>query len=291
MPEQMLGHFLRSRDDYTYVMIKKTARRDYMSHIPIALTVASNDPTGGAGIIADIKTFHKFNVFGMAAITNLTAQNSQGIHEILEIPPEFLEEQLGSVFSDVIPYAMKSGMIPSIAMVDILKKYIKGYDLPFVMDPFIFSKKGDRIIDIEVQHKLANTLLPYASVVTPNIKETEAITGIEINKEVDIKTAANVFLKEIGVKSVLINDSQLTGEACDYLFTRTNEVKLSGPIIKSKNLRGVGSTFSAVITAELAKGKDLEYAFRKAKAFVSKAIEGGINIGKGNGPISHFIDF
>ncbi|CAD2072127.1 bifunctional hydroxymethylpyrimidine kinase/phosphomethylpyrimidine kinase [Phocicoccus pinnipedialis] len=261
-----------------------------MSHIPIALTVASNDPTGGSGVIADIKTFHNLNVFGMAAITNLTAQNSQGIHEILEIPPEFLEEQLSSIFSDAIPYAMKSGMVPSADMVDIIKKYIKGYDIPFVMDPFIFSKEGKRIIDTGLQNKLATTLLPYASVVTPNIKETEAMTGIDIKDESDIKTAANIFLKEIGVKSVLINDSQMTGKACDYLYTRTKEVKLSGPIIKSKNLRGVGSTFSAVITAELAKGQDLESAFRKAKMFVTKAIENGFDIGKGNGPISHFIE-
>ena len=261
-----------------------------MSHIPIALTVASNDPTGGSGVIADIKTFHKLDVFGMAAITNLTAQNSQGIQEILEIPPEFLEGQLSSIFSDAIPYAMKSGMIPSADMVEIIKKYIKGYDIPFVMDPFIFSKEGKRIITEEVQHKLATSLLPFASVVTPNIQETEAITGIEINTESDIKSAANVFLKEIGVKSVLINDSQMTGEACDYLYTRTKEVKLAAPIIKSKNLRGVGSTFSAVITAELAKGQDLEQSFRKAKLFVTKAIESGIDIGKGNGLISHFID-
>ncbi|OFL48490.1 MULTISPECIES: bifunctional hydroxymethylpyrimidine kinase/phosphomethylpyrimidine kinase [unclassified Nosocomiicoccus] len=258
--------------------------------LPIVLTVSSYDPTGGSGVNADLKAFQNLGVYGMSAITSLTAQNSSGIKDVLEIPDDFLEEQLKSIFDDTIPFAMKSGMITSIPMIEMLTKYVKQYHIPFVVDPYIFTREGQRIISEETTSVLKQQLLHHAAVVTPNINEAKSLTGIDIETEKDIETAAKIFLREIGVKAVIINDSNMTGEACDYLYTKTTSLKLTEAIVQTKNKRGSGSTFSAVITAEIAKGNSLEDAFRKAKRYVTAGLKNSLDIGKKNGPLNHFID-
>src|SRR5699024_6551260 len=299
--------------------------------LPVALTISGYDPTGGSGVNADLKTFQNLNVYGMSAITSLTAQNSQGIQEILDIPDDFLEKQLKSIFEDSIPFTMKSGMITSIHMIETITKYVKNYHIPFVVDlyiffidlvtfimksrritsihmietitkyvkiyhipfvvdPYIFSRDGERILSQEATAIVTNELLHHAAVVTPNLKEAESFTGIDIQSEKDIDTAAKIFLREIGVKAVIINDSNITGKACDYLFTKNNSLTLTEEIVDTKSKRGSGSTFSAVITAEIAKGNSLEDAFRKAKRYVTLGLQNSLDIGKKGGPINHFID-
>ena len=258
--------------------------------LPVALTISGYDPTGGSGVNADLKTFQNLNVYGMSAITSLTAQNSQGIQEILDIPDDFLEKQLKSIFEDSIPFTMKSGMITSIHMIETITKYVKNYHIPFVVDPYIFSRDGERILSQEATAIVTNELLHHAAVVTPNLKEAESFTGIDIQSEKDIDTAAKIFLREIGVKAVIINDSNITGKARDYLFTKNNSLTLTEEIVDTKSKRGSGSTFSAVITAEIAKGNSLEDAFRKAKRYVTLGLQNSLDIGKKGGPINHFID-
>lgn len=259
-----------------------------MAEFPIALTVAGNDPTGGAGILADSKTFHARGVYGMAALTSLTAQNTMGVQDVFNVPVEFLEKQLHSIFSDELPHAMKSGMIATVDMMEIVAQTVKKHDIPYVIDPVMIATSGDALIDETAIDFLRDALLPTAISVTPNIHEAEKISGRKIESFEDVKSVADIFLKEMGVQSVIIKGGHLEGDAVDYLFTRDNTVELSTPRIETSNTHGTGCTFSAAITAELAKGKTLEESFRLAKKYISSAIENNPGIGKGNGPVNHF---
>ncbi|TVT29384.1 bifunctional hydroxymethylpyrimidine kinase/phosphomethylpyrimidine kinase [Salinicoccus cyprini] len=259
-----------------------------MSRFPIALTVAGNDPTGGAGILADSKTFHSRGVYGMAAVTSLTAQNTMGVQDVFNVPVDFLEKQLYSVFSDETPHAMKSGMIATVDMMEIIARTADQYDIPYIIDPVMIATSGDALIEETSIDFLRESLLPAATSVTPNIHEAEKIAGIKIENATDIRKAADIFVKEIGVQSVIIKGGHLEGDAVDYLFTRDTTIELSEPRIETSNTHGTGCTFSAAITAELAKGKTLEESFRLAKKYISSAIRNNPGIGKGNGPVNHF---
>lgn len=257
-------------------------------NLPIALTVAGTDPTGGAGVLADIKSFHSRGVYGMAAVTSLTAQNTLGVQDAYNVPADFLDAQLESIFSDEVPHAMKSGMIATEAMMQVLKAYVVKYDIPFVVDPVMISTSGHNLIDEEAIDYLRSELLPAALTVTPNIMEAERLANIEIENEEDVGKAAKIFIEEIGVKSVIIKGGHLKGDAVDFLFEKDNETKLSSDRIDTIHTHGTGCTFSAVITAELAKGKSLDAAFRTGKKYITKAIQETPELGKGNGPINHF---
>ncbi|MCG1008924.1 bifunctional hydroxymethylpyrimidine kinase/phosphomethylpyrimidine kinase [Salinicoccus sp. ID82-1] len=259
-----------------------------MSRFPIALTVAGNDPTGGAGILADSKTFHSRGVYGMAAVTSLTAQNTMGVQDVFNVSVDFLEKQLYSVFSDEMPHAMKSGMIATVDMMEIIARTADQYDIPYIIDPVMIATSGDALIEEASIDFLRETLLPAATSVTPNIHEAEKIAGIKIENATDIRKAADIFVKEIGVQSVIIKGGHLEGDAVDYMFTRDTTIELSEPRIETSNTHGTGCTFSAAITAELAKGKTLEESFRLAKKYISSAIRNNPGIGKGNGPVNHF---
>lgn len=259
-----------------------------MHRMPIALTVAGTDPTGGAGVLADSKAFHSRGVYGMAAVTSLTAQNTMGVQDVFNVPAEFLEKQLESIFSDEVPHAMKSGMIATIDMMVVVANMVEDYNIPFVIDPVMIATSGDALIEEESIEFLRNTLLPAALTVTPNIHEAEKITGHRIEGEADIRKAARIFLDELGVHSVTIKGGHLEGDAVDYLFTHDGTVILSEPRIETSHTHGTGCTFSAVMTAELAKGKTLEESFRLAKRYITSAIRNSPGIGKGNGPVNHF---
>ena len=259
-----------------------------MSRMPIALTVAGTDPTGGAGVLADIKTFHSQEVFGMAAITALTAQNTIGVQDVHNIPGQFLQEQLDSIFSDEVPDAMKSGMIANEEMMAVIKECVERHQVPYIIDPVMIATSGDPLIDGDAAEFLRTQLLPLALTVTPNIHEAEKISGQQISSEGDIKKAADIFLNDIGVQSVVITGGHLDSGPTDYLFTADNAIELSETRIDTTNTHGTGCTFSAVMTAEVAKGKSIEESFRTAKRYITSAIRHNPNIGKGTGPVSHF---
>ena len=256
--------------------------------LPIALTVAGTDPTGGAGVLADIKSFQSRGVYGMAAVTSLTAQNTLGVQGAYNVPADFLDAQLESIFSDEVPHAMKSGMIATEEMMRVIKKYVEAYQMPFVIDPVMISTSGDNLIDEEAIDYLRAELLPTALTVTPNIMEAEKLAGVNIDNEEDVKKAAKIFIEDIGVRSVIIKGGHLKGDAVDYLFEKDNEMKLSSARVDTDHTHGTGCTFSAVITAELARGRSLEAAFRTGKNYITKAIQETPGLGKGNGPINHF---
>ncbi len=256
--------------------------------LPIALTVAGTDPTGGAGILADIKSFHSREVYGMSAVTSLTAQNTMGVQDVFNVPADFLSAQLESIFSDEVPNAMKSGMIATEEMMRVLKSYVTKYEMPLVIDPVMISTSGHNLISGEAIAYLRDELLPAALTVTPNIMEAEKLTGVDIEDEEDVKKAAKVFIEEIGVQSVIIKGGHLKGAAVDYLFEKDNEVRLTSDRVDTNHTHGTGCTFSAVITAELSKGKPLEKAFRIGKKYITMAIQKTPGIGKGDGPVNHF---
>lgn len=258
------------------------------SALPIALTIAGTDPSGGAGVLADIKSFQSRGVYGMSAVTSLTAQNTLGVQDVFNVPAGFLDAQLGSIFSDEAPHAMKSGMIATEEMMHVIRRYADEHSIPFVIDPVMISTSGHNLIDEGVIDYLRDSLLPLAATVTPNIPEAEKLTGITIESEADIEKAAKIFMDEIGVESVIIKGGHLKGDAVDYLFQKDDSLKLSSERIDTGHTHGTGCTFSAVITAELAKDRTLEDAFRTGKKYITEAIRKTPELGRGQGPVNHF---
>ncbi|ARJ50261.1 bifunctional hydroxymethylpyrimidine kinase/phosphomethylpyrimidine kinase [Staphylococcus lutrae] len=254
----------------------------------IALTIAGTDPSGGAGAMADLKSFHSCGVYGMAAVTSIVAQNSMGVQHIHNLEASWLEEQLESVFSDEMPHAMKTGMIPTPEMMAVIRRFLEKINIPYVIDPVMVAKSGDSLMDQQVRKQLKETLLPFADVATPNIPEAEEITGLVIDSNEKIHQAGQFFIKEIGSKGVVIKGGHLEGDAVDHLFTREAHYEFKSDRYPTKHTHGTGCTFSAVITAELAKGKTVYDAVAKAKHYISLAIKETPEIGKGRGPVNHF---
>ncbi|MBI5975508.1 bifunctional hydroxymethylpyrimidine kinase/phosphomethylpyrimidine kinase [Staphylococcus canis] len=259
-----------------------------MNKPKIALTIAGTDPSGGAGAMADLKSFHACGVYGMAAITSIVAQNSLGVQHIHNLDPEWLEEQLESVFNDEMPQAMKTGMVPTPEMMTLIETYLKKINIPYVIDPVMVAKSGDSLMDQQVRDRLKTTLLPYADVATPNVPEAEEIVQFKLDSVDRIHEAGRFFINEIGSKGVVIKGGHLEGDAVDYLFTKEGHYEFQNDRYPTKHTHGTGCTFSAVITAELAKGKSIYDAVHKAKKFISLAIKHTPEIGKGRGPVNHF---
>lgn len=254
----------------------------------IALTIAGTDPSGGAGAMADLKSFHACGVYGMAAITSIVAQNSLGVQHIHNLEPAWLEEQLESIFNDEPPHALKTGMIPTPEMMAIIEKYLKKIDIPYVIDPVMVAKSGDSLMADSVRNQLKETLLPYADVATPNVPEAEEISGIKLESVDQIHQAGRFFIHEVGAKGVVIKGGHLQGDATDYLFTREGHYTFTNERYPTMHTHGTGCTFSAVIAAELAKGRSVYDAVAKAKDFISLAIQHTPEIGRGRGPVNHF---
>lgn len=175
-----------------------------MNKPKIALTIAGTDPTGGAGVMADLKSFHACGVYGMAAITSIVAQNTKGVQHIHNLNSHWLEEQMESVFSDELPHALKTGMIASKEMMEIIQMYLKIRQYSICYRSSYVSKSGDSLMDDDAKANLQNILLPYATIATPNLPEAEEITGITINDQQSIYQAGNIFINEIGSKGVVI---------------------------------------------------------------------------------------
>lgn len=252
---------------------------------PTVLTIAGSDSGGGAGIEADLKTFAAIGVHGAVAITAITAQNTTGVFGIHEIPPEMIRLQIETVYNDIGFEFAKTGMLFSEAIIKEVADVIKKLGIKVVVDPVMIAKSGAPLLLPEAMNALKEKLIPLAEVVTPNINEAEALTGIKINTIEDSIKASKAIL-DLGPKAVVVKGGHLKGDAVDVLCTREGVIKILGsPRLESTTTHGTGCTFSAAITAYLALGLSIENAFAEAKNFVTNAIKYGLKIGKGVGPV------
>lgn len=257
----------------------------------VALTIAGSDPSGGAGIQADLKTFQALGVFGMSAITAVTVQNTQKVYDIQEIDAHIVYEQIVRLFEDADIHAVKIGMVSGIPLIESIARALKSVQPPpIVLDPVMISKSGYRLLSPDAQAALIEHLFPMAEVVTPNIHEAEALTRRNIHSISEMKSAAREILK-LGAKKAVIKGGHLGNEeAADILFDGSTYRELSSPRIATLNTHGTGCTFSSAIAANIALGKDFYTAVSDAKIYITGAIRHALSIGKGRGPTHHFFE-
>jgi hydroxymethylpyrimidine/phosphomethylpyrimidine kinase len=252
--------------------------------IPRALTIAGSDSGGGAGIQADLKTFSALGVFGMTAITALTAQNTTGVSAIMEVSPEFVRQQIDAVITDIGVDAAKTGMLSNAAIIEAVAERIRHYRIDaLVVDPVMIAKSGAPLLRPEAREALRRTLLPLALVVTPNLHEAAALTDRAVETLPEMEDAART-LHDLGARYVVIKGGHLEGAAVDVVFDGTRFERLEAPRIPTRHTHGTGCVFSAAITAGLARGLPVPAALRDAKAFITRAIETGLPLGAGHGP-------
>lgn len=260
-----------------------------------ALTIAGSDSGGGAGIQADLKTFSALGCYGMSVITAVTAQNTYSVTGIQKIEPEIVEKQIKAVLDDIGADAIKIGMLFSADIVKTVANCLKNYTTTnIVLDPVMISKSGDKLLLNEAIKEMKESLLPLATVITPNTEEVYELTGVKIQSNEDLQKSAKI-LTELGSEYVLIKGGHMEGiEVNDYLFSGKNGTDLidvfPGKRVNTKNKHGTGCTYSSAITAFLARNYPVKEAVRLAKIYINKAIETGAayNIGKGHGPVNHF---
>ena len=253
-----------------------------------ALTIAGSDSSGGAGIQADIKTMTANRVYAMSAITALTAQNTTGVTDIMEVTPKFLAEQLDSIFTDIVPDAVKTGMVASAELIETIAEKLTEYHAKnIVVDPVMVATSGARLISEDAISTLKNRLLPLATVITPNIPEAEVLSGMEIKTEADMEKAAELICNTLGC-AVLLKGGHKLNDANDLLFQKGKEpVWFQGKRIDNPNTHGTGCTLSSAIASNLAKGRDLETSVQYAKNYISGALAAMLDLGKGSGPMNH----
>ena len=252
-----------------------------------ALTIAGSDSSGGAGIQADIKTMMANGVYAMSAITALTAQNTIGVKDIMEVNEEFLKSQLDCIFTDIYPDAVKTGMIPSPELIDVVAERLSFYQADnVVVDPVMIATSGSELMRASAIRKLKEKLLPLATVITPNIPEAEMLTGIKIESENDMERAAGILNSEYGCP-VLVKGGHCVSDANDVLFSAGRLFCFHGERIDNPNTHGTGCTLSSAIASNLAKGYSLSDAVSKAKEYISGALGAMLDLGKGSGPMNH----
>lgn len=253
-----------------------------------ALTIAGSDSSGGAGIQADIKTMTTNGVYAMSAITALTAQNTTGVTDIMEVTPKFLEEEIDSIFTDIRPDAIKTGMVSSSELIEVIADKLTEYKAAnIVVDPVMVATSGARLISEEAIDTLKQRLLPLATVITPNIPEAEVLSEMEIKSEEDMEKAAKVICEKFGC-GVLLKGGHQLNDANDLLWQKDTEpVWFHGKRINNPNTHGTGCTLSSAIASNLAKGYDLQTAVKYAKNYISGALAAMLDLGKGSGPMNH----
>lgn len=253
-----------------------------------ALTIAGSDSSGGAGIQADIKTMTANGVYAMSAVTALTAQNTTGVTGIMEVTEDFLAEQLDCIFTDIYPDAVKTGMVSSSGLINVICDKLVGYDAKnIVVDPVMVATSGAKLINDDAISTLKNKLLPLATVITPNIPEAKELSGMEIASEDDMVKAAEAICDRYGC-SVLLKGGHSLNDANDLLWQKDMEpVWFYGKRIDNPNTHGTGCTLSSAIASNLAKGYDLTSSVRYAKNYISGALAAMLDLGKGSGPMNH----
>ena len=257
--------------------------------VPRVLTVAGSDSGGGAGIQADLKTFQELDVFGMSAITALTAQNTVGVHGVWDVPADFITLQMDVVLADIGADAVKTGMLSSAGIIDAVAKGLAAHKVTrLIVDPVCASKHGDPLLQPDAVDALRNRIAPLAEVLTPNLGEVAVLTGVEVRTRDDLSRAARA-VKELGSQWVLVKGGHLDSddEAVDLLFDGREEIYLAGPRFASADTHGTGCTLASAIAAHRARGLEVEPAVRAAKDYVSGAIRSGLRLGRGIGPVDH----
>jgi len=253
-----------------------------------ALTIAGSDSGGGAGIQADLKTFAALGVYGMSVITSITAQNTVGVNAVFDIPPDMVSAQCKAVFDDIRVDAVKIGMLSHSGLIHAVAQALRAYRPRLVvLDPVMISKSGHALLQPEAIQTLKVELLPLADLVTPNVPEAEALTGLAITDESSMAEAGRIILS-YGAKAVLIKGGHLAGEAVDVLVNGSSVVRIPGKRLEAKHTHGTGCSLSSAIAALSARGLGLEDAVRGAKTFVTRGIAEGFALGSGVGPIHHF---
>ena len=255
-----------------------------------ALTIAGSDSSGGAGIQADLKTMTMNGVYAMSAITALTAQNTTGVRAVEEISPAFLGQQIDAVFEDIVPDAVKIGMVSSSGLIRVIADRLRHYGARnVVVDPVMVATSGSALIKSDAVQTLAEELLPLAVLVTPNIPEAEILSGMRIENAEDMVRAAERISGEHGC-AVLLKGGHRVNDANDLLCAEGEITWFEGKRIDNPNTHGTGCTLSSAIAANLAKGFTTAEAVRRAKAYISGALAAMLNLGKGAGPMMHNFD-
>jgi len=248
------------------------------------LTIAGSDSCGGAGIQADLKAITLLGGYGMSVVTALTAQNTVGVQGIHEVPPQFVERQIDSVLSDIGADAIKTGMLANQEIIEIVSKKIRQYKVQkIVVDPVMISKSGAYLLRKDAQDALIKKMIPLAWVVTPNLMEASVLTGLKVNSFEGMKKAAHQIYK-LGAKHVVVKGGHLKGTAVDLLYDGEKFIEMEGVRIETKNTHGTGCTFASAIATLLGKGDAVDEAVKKAKTFITMAIQSGFSLGKGIGP-------
>ena len=256
-----------------------------------ALTIAGSDSSGGAGIQADIKTMTVNGVFAMSAVTALTAQNTCGVSDIMEASADFLAKEIDAVFTDIRPDAVKTGMVASSDLIEVIADRLTHYGAGHIVtDPVMVATSGARLIAEDAVATLEAKLIPLAELITPNIPEAEVLAEMDIRSKDAMEKAAEKIFAAYGAKS-LIKGGHMTGNSADdYLYDGSTGTWFSGRRIANENTHGTGCTLSSAIAANLAKGYDLAASVRRAKDYLSGALAFGLDLGKGHGPMNHAYD-
>ncbi|MGB6944212.1 MAG: bifunctional hydroxymethylpyrimidine kinase/phosphomethylpyrimidine kinase [Bryobacteraceae bacterium] len=253
---------------------------------PAALTIAGSDASGGAGVQADLKTFHQFGVYGEAVITLITVQNTRGVSRVECLDPELVSDQIRAVIADIPPAAAKTGALGNRAIIEAVAALARDFPFPLVVDPVIASKNGAPLLAADAIEALKTFLLPNAFLLTPNLDEASILTGAEVCDTAGMRQAAQK-LAALGPQAVLVKGGHLEGDPTDILFHRGEWTEFSSQRIETRHTHGTGCTFSAAITASLASGIELVEAIRRAKRYITAAIRNNPQLGSGTGPLDH----
>ncbi len=260
-----------------------------MSSLPTAMTIAGSDSGGGAGIQADIKTMEALDVYATSSVTSITAQNTEGVRDIEDISPEMVGGQIEAVADDLDVSAAKTGMLSNKEIIEVVAEKVEQYNLELVVDPVMVAESGDRLLQKEAEQTIRENLLPRARLVTPNIREAEILTDIEINNKEEMKTAARK-LKNQGADASLVKGGHIGEDRLTDILYTSEIAEFTKPRLQTDSNHGTGCALSSAITAELAKDKNITSAVSRAESFIHRAIKYGYEMGKGNPAVHHLVE-
>ena len=256
------------------------------------MTIAGSDSGGGAGVQADLKTFAALGVFGTSAITTITAQNTLAVTNVLEMPTSLIEDQIDAIVADIGADAVKTGMLSSYAIVETVAERLSHHNLsPVVIDPVMVATSGNPLLRDDAVEAVRSILVPMATVVTPNSREAQVLTGLEVNSVDDLKAAAKMLVDELGARNAVVKGGHLEGPATDVLYDGSDFSTYTSERIDTTSTHGTGCTLASAIAAGLAKGLAVTDAVHEAKEYVTAAIRMSFPMGHGHGPLNHFHEF
>ena len=259
--------------------------------VPVVLTIAGSDSGGGAGIQADLKTFAALGVYGATAVTAVTAQNTQRVSQVFELSPELVAAQIDAVVSDIDVEVTKTGMLANVEIVELVAAKVREHGLQaLVVDPVMVAKSGDRLLREDALQSMRDRLLPLATVLTPNLREAEALLGRDLASWDDVREAAREIVA-LGSQTVVIKGGHREGPATDLFYDGHEFREFTVARVETKNTHGTGCTFASAIAAALAKGSEPRAAVAMAKAYVTKALQSAYPLGRGQGPVHHFFRY